>query len=127
MQEAKITFYPKGHEPIILNCEVAKSFFAKMKGLMHRTSLAKDKGMFFPFWLPWYRSFWMKNVKISLDIIFISRNLRIINVHEATAEPAPFYKTYWSHGLCKYIVECNVEFCRQNNITSGTKISIEEY
>ena len=125
MQEVRIIFYPDGHKPVILTCELARSIFEKMKGLMYRTSLPKDKGMFFPFLIPWYRVFWMKNVKIPLDIIFINRHLRVINIHEAPIESELFNNTFWSHGLCKYVVECNIGFCKQNNISPGTKLTIE--
>lgn len=126
MEEIKITFYPKDRESISITCEVAKSLFEKMKGLMHRSSLPKNHGMLFPFLIPNFRVFWMKNVKISLDIIFINKNLKVINMHEAIIETGFFNKYYCSHGLCKYVIECNISFCKEHNITKGTTISIEK-
>ncbi len=125
MIEAKITFYPNTAEPVSLKCEIAKTFSAKMKGLMYTESLPNDEGMFFPFLLPWHRFFWMKNVKIPLDIIFINRKSEIIAIYEAPVEQGFFHKIYWSHGFCKYVVECNKGFCKQNNILIGNKIKNE--
>ena len=62
MQEAKITFYPKNAKSVSINCEIAKSYRAKMKGMMNRESLLKDRGMLFSFLIPGHRFFWMKNV-----------------------------------------------------------------
>jgi len=126
MEEIKITFYSDKSKSVILTCEVAKSIGAKMKGLMHRSSLPKDKGMLFPFWFSWVRGFWMKNVAIPLDIIFINRNLRILNVCEADVGSGWFHKIYWSRGLCKYVVECNKGFCKKHSISKGTKIEIKK-
>jgi len=124
MQEIQIIFYPKTSNSVTLNCEVAKTITEKMNGLMNRENLAVDKGMIFPFLLPWIRFFWMKNVKIPLDIIFINRNLEIIATYEAPVETGFFHKNYWSHGFCKYVIETNIGFCKKHNIVKGTKIKI---
>lgn len=56
------------------------------KGMMYRDSLDKYRGMFF-----WFggaaeeRGFWMKNVKIDLDIIFIDEDGKIISIREGKA------------------------------------------
>jgi uncharacterized membrane protein (UPF0127 family) len=126
MQETKVTFHPKKSQPVTLTCEIAKSFVEKMKGLMYRTSLPDNKGMLFPFLVPWYRGFWMKNVNIPLDIIFINRKLRVTAMHEAPVESSWFHKIYWSHGFCKYVVECNKGFCKKYGISLGAKIDIEK-
>ena len=83
IQKAKVTFYSNESQTVSLNCEIAKNLFQKMKGLMHRESLPTDTGMLFTFLLPWHRFFWMKNVKIPLDIIFVNKNFEIIVIHEA--------------------------------------------
>ena len=126
MEEIEIRFKPKNSNPISLNCEVAKSFNSKMKGLMNREKLPEDKGMMFPFLVPWHKFFWMKNVKIPLDIIFVNSKLEIIKIHETSVEPGLFYKIYWSHGMCKYVIETNMGFCKKNNITEGSKIEIKK-
>lgn len=122
----KITFYPSKTELVILTCEVAKSIREKMKGLMYRSNLPEDGGMLFLFWLPWLRVFWMRNVAIPLDIIFINRNLKIINICEADVDSGWFHKIYWSRGFCKYVVEVNKGFCKKHNIAPDTEIEIEK-
>jgi len=51
--------------------EVARTPDEQSRGLMYRQSLAPDRGMLFPYSPPEVASFWMKNVPIPLDMIFI--------------------------------------------------------
>jgi hypothetical protein len=51
--------------------EVARTPEEQANGLMHRQSLAPDRGMLFPYEPPQSASFWMKNTLIPLDMIFI--------------------------------------------------------
>lgn len=64
--------------------EVARTSAEQVRGLMHRTSLAADRGMLFPFAKPKYASFWMKNTFIPLDIIFIRADGSIDRIAENT-------------------------------------------
>ena len=123
-QVTEITFFLEGSKQVNLTCEVAKSFLAKTKGLMNREHLPKNEGMIFPFMLSQYRFFWMKNVKIPLDFIFVNKNLEIISICEAPVEHGFLHKIYWSRGFCKYVIECNMGFCKEHKITKGTKIGL---
>jgi len=122
MNEVAITFYPMGVPPVVLTCEVAKTISQKTKGLMYRSSLPKEKGMLFPFWFSWYRIFWMKNVSIPLDIIFINKEFKVVSIIEAHADVGIFNKKYWACGFGKYVVECNKGFCKNHRISLGTNI-----
>ena len=50
---------------------VAKTIEEKQKGLSGQKSLGQDKGMLFVFNEKGYYSFWMKDMKFPIDIIFI--------------------------------------------------------
>jgi len=126
MNEVTIVFNINDKKSVSLFCVVADSFYKKTKGLMNRKSLPEDYGMFFPFLFSWFRLFWMKNVKIPLDIIFINSNLRVCKICEKSAESNIFHKDYWASGFAKYIIECNKGFCKNNKISIGTKISISK-
>ena len=73
--------------------EVARSPQEQANGLMHRQSLAPDRGMLFPYNPPQPASFWMKNTLIPLDIIFIRADGTIARIAANTVplslEPVP--------------------------------------
>ena len=127
MKETKNTivkFISDSSKPVLLNCKIADKLNEKLKGLMHVDFLPKNEGMLFPFMLPGIRFFYMKNVRIPLDIIFVNRKNKIINIYEAPVETGLFLKNYVSKGFCKYIIETNIGFCKKNNITHGCRIEI---
>lgn len=74
--------------------EVAQTPQQQATGLMHRTELANNRGMLFPFKPPQAVAFWMKNVAIPLDIIFLhsGKVVRIAdNLPPCTSNPCPVY------------------------------------
>ena len=81
-----------GEETIQL--EVAQTPEQQALGLMFRESLADNRGMLFPFEFERTARFWMKNVPISLDIIFLNGDRVVgiaVNVPGCKAEPCPVY------------------------------------
>jgi len=75
--------------------EIADTDAARVRGLMFRGELAEDRGMLFTFDVPRRYGFWMKNVPIPLDIIWLDASGRIVwIVHRAAPcdrEPCPMY------------------------------------
>lgn len=74
----------QGNQTHRFTVEVARTPEEQARGLMHRTSLAADRGMLFPFPKPKFASFWMKNTFIPLDIIFIRSDGSIDRIAENT-------------------------------------------
>ena len=70
--------------PVRFTVEIADDEAERNQGLMFRESLADDRGMLFHFQEPEYASFWMRNTIISLDIIFIGPDGRILNIADHT-------------------------------------------
>lgn len=71
----------KSHKFVV---ELAQTLAEQRRGLMDRQSLAPDRGMLFVYDQPDYRSFWMKNTYIPLDIIFVGGDGRILSIEENT-------------------------------------------
>ncbi len=63
-----------------IQAEIADTTEKRAKGLMYRDSLAKDRGMLFTFAEPQLWTFWMKNTRISLDIIWMDGKKRIVHI-----------------------------------------------
>ncbi len=64
-----------------ITVEIADTPASQMKGLAGRTSLAKDRGMIFPFSERRIETFWMKGMLIPLDFIWIDGE-KVIGVTE---------------------------------------------
>lgn len=86
---ATVTLPP---EPVVIagqtfKLEVAADPPARARGLMGRPEIAEHGGMLFVFPQEGYRSFWMKDCIIDIDIAFLDRRGRIVSVHHMKAEP----------------------------------------
>jgi uncharacterized membrane protein (UPF0127 family) len=93
------------------------------QGLMYRRSLEKDSGMLFIFRQEEPQSFWMKNTLIPLDMIFISRDLVIVDIttmQPCTTDPCP---AYTSRQPAQYVLEINAGYSRSHHIALGDKVS----
>ena len=75
--------------------EVAVSATEKSRGLMYRSSLPDGQGMVFGYDPPRPVSFWMKNVRFSLDLLFFDRDGCLLGHYDrvppCTASPCPLY------------------------------------
>lgn len=60
--------------------ELADTSEKRARGLMFRKSLAGDRGMLFIFPEPQPWTFWMKNTRIALDIVWIDRHKKVVHV-----------------------------------------------
>jgi uncharacterized membrane protein (UPF0127 family) len=62
---------------------VADTPARRAQGLMFVRSLDADRGMLFLYDEPQYASFWMQNTYLSLDLLFVGVDGRIINIIES--------------------------------------------
>jgi uncharacterized membrane protein (UPF0127 family) len=78
----------------VVQLEVAKTPDEQAMGLMYRSQLAPDRGMIFSFSPARQVGFWMKNVLINLDMVFLHKGKVVAiasNVPPCTTEPCPVY------------------------------------
>lgn len=101
--------------------ELAKSRFDQAKGLMFRREMGADEAMIFPLDPPRPASFWMKNTVIPLDIIFIGRDRRILNVY-ADAEPYN-ERPILSEGEASAVLELVGGRAAQLGIAAGDRVA----
>lgn len=73
--------------------EVAQTPQQQSLGLMFRSELPDNRGMLFPFPSPRRASFWMKDVPVSLDMVFMykSKVVAVITAPPCTTEPCDIY------------------------------------
>jgi hypothetical protein len=92
----------------------------KETGLMYRKELADGKGMLFDFTPEQEVSMWMKNTYISLDMIFIRADGRILRIAENT-EPMST-KIISSRGLARGVLEVIAGTAQKYGIQPGDRV-----
>jgi len=123
--EKKVSFLDEKDKLIVdFKVETATSTAQIMKGLMHRESLDKDRGMLFIFSREKKLSFWMKNTLIPLDMIFISKDHKVVSIsHNAQPCKTLICPKYSSSGSVQYVLEVNGGLAKELAIKKGTKAS----
>lgn len=90
---------------------------------MYRRSMPDDEGMIFSWDQESYRSFWMRNTCIPLDMLFIAadgyvtgilENVPTLN-EESRAIPCP----------AQHVLEVNAGWCRSHGVVAGQTVAIE--
>jgi uncharacterized membrane protein (UPF0127 family) len=110
---------------ITVYAEAADTFAEREMGLMNRTYLNEDAGMLFIFPTPQQQSFWMENMRIPLDIVFITADNHVLEIYASvppcTGDPCTLYT---SSAPIQYALEVNSGFCARNGIVSGDPVVI---
>ncbi len=124
-------------EQVILNghavmMELALTPDQRARGLMGREALADDEGMLFvypdrdPY--PAEVSFWMKDCLIPIDVIFISREGKIVSIHEmeppAPGTPDEDLPAYPSGGPVQFAIELRGGLAGELGLETGRLIDL---
>lgn len=109
--------------------EIAASDKDKKKGLADRDSLAISEGMLFVYDKSGIYTFWMKDVKFPIDIVWISRDKKIVDI-VSSAEPEPDkddedLKRYRPDGESQYILEINAGLAGANGLAIGDEVNFD--
>jgi uncharacterized protein len=105
----------------VFSVEMATTEEEKTTGLMYRKELADGKGMLFDFSPEQQVSMWMKNTYISLDMIFIRADGRILRIAENT-EPLST-AIISSGGLAKGVLEVIAGTAQKYGIQPGDRVA----
>lgn len=110
------------------NCfevELAKTDEERMLGLMFRKSLGQNRGMLFIFPEEGIYSFWMKNTRIPLDIIWINENKDVVFISEHT-QPCKedFCPSITPPEKAKYVLEINGGVSKEIGLGVGDSVEL---
>ena len=114
---------------VTLSVEIADSEDERRNGLSGRSTLGKNDGMLFSFGQEnVFPSFWMKEMLIPIDIIWIDE-WEVVKIHE-NIQPEPERRDseltkYYPDGPIDYVLEVNAGFSGENNLRVGDSIIIE--
>ncbi len=116
--------------------KVAQTDTERQKGLSGRSSLEKNEGMLFVINNKATPTFWMKDMKFAIDIIWILsssgdvKNGKIIQIDKNALAPPPGtsdnkLKLYSPKSAVDYVLEVNSGYSDLNNIKVGDTVLIE--
>lgn len=106
---------------------VAKSDKDKQIGLSEKNKIEQDQGMLFIFDNPQYHSFWMKDMKFPIDIIYINGD-KVTTVIDSARPPGSIggnLETYQPLYKSDKVLEVNAGIANKYNIKNGTLVKIE--
>jgi uncharacterized protein len=108
-----------------IELEVAKTPQQQQMGLMYRPALPDNRGMLFDFPSPQPVSFWMKNVPVKLDMVFMNQGV-IEYVKDSappcTQEPCP---TYGPNKPINQVIELRAGRASELKLKVGDRIKIQ--
>jgi uncharacterized membrane protein (UPF0127 family) len=106
--------------------EVADTQEKQALGLMFRDEMAEDHGMVFVFPNEAPRSFWMKNCRIALDIMYFDKDLKMVsaslNTPPCRTESCPSYP---SKAPAQYVLELNAGMAERLGIGVGDQLTLD--
>jgi len=109
-----------------IDVEVRDTPETRETGLMYREQLDKSEGMLFIHETPDMYTYWMKNMRIPIDIIFLDEDQKIVTayvgVKPCVADPCAIYPT---QKPAKYVVETVSGFTLDNNLYVGQKVEFK--
>jgi uncharacterized protein len=104
--------------------EIAATPERREVGLMYRRELPPNHGMLFIFPGEKINSFWMKNTPIPLDMIFISRDRKIVGI---VHETVPFSLDGRSVSVpSQYVLEINGGLSRRYGFKAGDAVRFDD-
>ncbi len=108
--------------------ELAITPAQRTKGLMYRTHLAPDQGMLFTFTEPGSWTFWMKNTKMALDILWLDEKGTIVHIQHTApicTRDDNLCPRYRSTTPAVSVLELGAGRAETLKLTKGKKLKIE--
>lgn len=122
-QQAVVTM-PGGQ---LVQADVADTFEKRKLGLGYREHLPETKGMLFVFESTKKHTFWMKNMVIPIDIIWM-RNQQIVHIEANVPAPAVGQQelpTYEPDAAANFVLELAAGQAAAFNLEVGTRLQFE--
>ena len=106
--------------------EIADTQQKQALGLMFRDSMPADEGMIFLFPNEAPRSFWMKNTRIPLDIMYFDTDLKMVSI-SANTPPCRVSRcpSYPSSKPAMYVLELNAGTASELGVGPGDSLVLD--
>lgn len=120
-KEAELVFLNDNDTIQTLDVELAETDYEQQTGLMHRSKMGMHQGMLFMYKDEKPRpTFYMKNTKLPLDLIYINANKQVVEINK---NAKPFDETpIRAEQPAKYVLEVNAGFVDKYQINEGSQV-----
>jgi len=110
-----------------LQADVALTTDEQTKGLSIKDTLHSNEGMLFPYESPRMLSFWMKDMKFPIDILWLDADKKVVHIEENLQPCSPLLPcpSYAPDVQAQYVLETVAGFSSANGITEGTPVEFD--
>jgi uncharacterized membrane protein (UPF0127 family) len=102
-----------------IEAEVAANQESRMQGLMHRKSMAPNRGMLFVFPRAERYCMWMRNTLLPLSVAFLDDQGKILNIEDMQPETED---NHCASAPARFALEMNLGWFAQKGIASGQRL-----
>ncbi len=109
------------NSPAGFTFETAATTEARILGLSGRSEIPENYGMLFVFDMDVTPAFWMKDMLVPIDIIWISKDGEIVGI-ESEVQPSTYPNTFSPAVPIRYVLETRAGEAARQGWEQGTKI-----
>ena len=95
--------------------------------MMYRDNLPSDHGMLFVYPTPAREAYWMYNCKIPLDMIWLDREGKVLEVVQSAppcAGPPARCPAYGGHELASFVLELGSGQAKTHGVAAGKQVRL---
>jgi len=115
--------FPDGHS---FRLEIARTPEERAQGYMFREEVGPREGMLFLFPRDDFHSFWMKNCRVSLDLVWLSEGLTVVHLEKSVPpcrrEPCP---SYLPMRKARLVLEIKAGMAEKAGLRVGSPVRLE--
>ena len=104
---------------------IADTSQARQRGLSGTASLPSGTGKLFVFDKADIYTFWMKDMRYPIDIVWIDESWKVVDVTEAVS-PETYPATFSPNTPARYVLEVNAKEAVVDNLVIGTQLRLEK-
>jgi uncharacterized membrane protein (UPF0127 family) len=110
-----------------IHAEVLTHAKDMLRGMMFRDSLPEDRGLLFIHGSPGRYPYWMFQVRVPLDILWIDANRTVVEMSldtpPCTSKSSQECRNYGGTAVAAYVLELAAGTARKHNVSVGTRLS----
>lgn len=110
-----------------LAADIAETNDQRTLGLAVKDTLNENEAMLFVFSTERAHSFWMKNMKFPIDIIWLDADKEVVHIENSLVPclPDSSCQTYEPNADSLYVLETVAGFAQKYNVTEGTLVGFD--